>query len=410
MIIRRYRLFKELKEANYKIPQKLYNIPESVIETLKNIADMFEDYFKDLPKELITNIDNYINSIEKCKDIKQSEVLNNLELCEEQFRKLNKYLWEIFYSIAENIDLNKKIKENIENKPAFLTSFFEEDFNKKYYSDTFGKATHLLVDIRDVLKFVVDNMDTPPENAIKAIKTFENEIENIDANSFFIQTKSSKGIAADLISDLINSIFDKNNSEEKAEKRKEALKDVNVSDYTDANPELIRNFAEKYNNKLNDVDKTVLKYYHNNASYVGYVATNGCIAKGITSEMTPEGIVMLAVLSVDKFFPETDERDIDEGDIQLVLQDIKYNGGSSEAIIHYGQPKNNKKDSAFFELIVNPSTKIGDEVGRVQPKTRSASEDDPTRFLTKVGKRQSLYDWIKFVNGEDNSSRRTKKW
>lgn len=365
---------------------------DNLVNSLFNaVLKEYQKPFSNLPTSVKSSIDTCFKQLESSEskedvvvaldDLK--EVVTTAETL--SFKKRS----EVFKSVVTSEEFVNEIKKIGENNgyklelAAFKTTGCYKQLNE---------AISQVFDSLKTISF--DNLKSIDGGKLDGAKNYLLDVLRTPLNKEGELEKSDKAFF-----DLIQSI-----SPESKKKPKENVKETSV--ISSQQPKLLQTVIKKCWGRLNNVDKTVLNCYANDQTYAGYVTTGddvNLISKGISSQMTPEGIVCVCGLAMDKYFPAGEDNGDDE-DITLELQKFTYKGGSSTAIIHYGQPKGDKKDSQFFEMRVDPSVKVKNEQGRVELVIRTFDsedrEDDKSKFVTKRGKRASVYETLRMLDGK----------
>lgn len=210
-----------------------------------------------------------------------------------------------------------------------------------------------------------------------------------------------------------------NYKEDKKSKDIEVSKDINlVSEVND--PKVLSDTIKNFEEKLSDFDKNVLSNYYNGKNYGSYVNGN-FVTSGCTNKMTPEGIVILCAMALNKAFPEREE--VADDDIDLRMESINYSGGDSNAVIRYGIPKESKRhefdkdkqrygsdiDSQWLEARISPNIKMKEGKGRAELVIRTFDPKDPSKLVTNRGKRTSVVEFIREVGNLGDDGKKKKR-
>lgn len=237
--------------------------------------------------------------------------------------------------------------------------------------------------------------------------------DNVQETEKMLQGLVDKSdIEADNVEELKKEV-EADKKEDDKNKNVEVKKDI---DLKIDSPKVLADAVEKFKDKLSDFDKNVLLNYDNDSNFGSYI-NFPYVMPACTNKMTPEGIVLLCAEALNKVFPERENVDAD--DIDFRMESIDYSGGGSKAVIRYSIPEESKGhefdkenqryggdvDSQWLEARISPDIKMKDGKGRVELVIRTFDKDDQSKLVTNRGKRTSVSEFIKTLNGEGKKSR-----
>ena len=382
------------EDIKKEIDQVANDIKESdlALQLYDALTAEYQKVFSAVPTAIKTSIDTCFKEIESAD--KKEDLVIALE--------------DLQQTITNSETLSFKKRQDIFRTILTSESFAEKakDIGEKngYKLEVSAfKSTGCYKQLSAAIEQVFNAITTVSFEGLK----LDNNLVEASKNYFISVLKTPLNAENELKSD--SDAFDKLLLNINPESKNKPKEKVNIESVVSSQmPKPLQTIIKRCWKSLNDVDKTVLSCYENDQPYSGYVTGDNLIAKNISSQMTPEGIVCLCGIAADKYFPAGEDSG-DEEDITLELQKFTYKGGSSTAIIHYGQPKNKSKDSQFFEIRVDPAVKIKNEKGRAELVIRTFDDEDKSKFVTKRGKRVSVYETLKMLfNDEGGGGRRRR--
>lgn len=379
-----------------------------------------EDMFRDAPdgfKKHADEVTKTIKSLSEQGDL--SSMVVELDLFKEYMQKISDQFTayeegaldgtlkeEPFASMDQ-----KAIADNAQNIIAYLAESRKE-YNgiKEMNASTievlesinnfdFAKAGVRKPDLTNVVNELTNTILDSKDNVRETEKMLQNLVDKSD-------------IEADNVEELKKEV-EADKKEDDKNKNVEVKKDI---DLKIDSPKVLADAVEKFKDKLSDFDKNVLSNYDNDSNFGSYI-NFPYVMPACTNKMTPEGIVLLCAEALNKVFPERENVDAD--DIDFRMESIDYSGGGSKAVIRYSIPeeskghefdKENKRyggdvDSQWLEARISPDVKMKDGKGRVELVIRTFDKDDQSKLVTNRGKRTSVSEFIKTLNGEGKKSR-----
>ena len=411
----------KFNEAETDATMEILNkMPTEAKQFAQAVNKKMEDMFRDAPdgfKKHADEVTKTIKSLSEQGDL--SSMVVELDLFKEYMQKISDQFTayeegaldgtlkeEPFASMDQ-----KAIADNAQNIIAYLAESRKE-YNgiKEMNASTievlesinnfdFAKAGVKKPDLTNVVNELTNTILDSKDNVRETEKMLQNLVDKSD-------------IEADNVEELKKEV-EADKKEDDKNKNVEVKKDI---DLKIDSPKVLADAVEKFKDKLSDFDKNVLSNYDNDSNFGSYI-NFPYVMPACTNKMTPEGIVLLCAEALNKVFPERENVDTD--DIDFRMESIDYSGGGSKAVIRYSIPeeskghefdKENKRyggdvDSQWLEARISPDVKMKDGKGRVELVIRTFDKDDQSKLVTNRGKRTSVSEFIKTLNGDGKKSR-----
>ena len=399
----------------------LDKMSDSAKQFSRAVNAKFSDMMKVAPEGFAKKANELKNSINDASE------KGNIEKLVVEFNEFRKYIQEV-------ADRFNEFKENVLNSTLSKEPFASMD--KKFID----KDKQNILDYLSEMKKSYDAIEQMSEDTIDVLES----INNFDYSKAGI----SKPDLTKVVVELTNSIFDKDNTEETDNLLKEIIKkakldvedldalkkeveedekemknatiDQNIDLGDIDRPKPLADAVKKFEKNLTDFDKNILDNYYRGKDFGSLVFGGGNFVSGsCTKRMTPEAIVLLCGMALYKAFPLEGEN-VQEGDIDLRMESIKYSGGDSNAVIRYSIPEDSKGaefdtdnkrygsdiDSQWLEARIKPGVEKKDGKGIVELVIRTFDKDDPSKLVTNRGNKTSAPEFIRNVVGKQGKKGR----
>lgn len=404
---------KESEEAKAIINK----MSDSAKQFSRAVNAKFSDMMKNAPEGFSKKSDELKN------DIKDASEKGNLEKLIVDLNEFKNYMKEV-------ADRFNEFKENVLNSTLSEEPFASMD--KKFINDDKQNILDYLSEMRKGYN-AVEQMNNDTIDVLEAINNFN-----------YSKAGISKPDLTNIVSELTDGIFDKDNTDETDTFLKEILKkakldvenidalekeieqdekdmknatiDQNI-DLSDVDrPKPLADAVKRFEKNLTDFDKNVLDNYYMGKDFGSLVFGGGNFVSGsCTKRMTPEAIVLLCGMALYKAFPSEGEN-IQEGDIDLRMESIKYSGGDSNAVIRYSIPEDSKGaefdtdkkrygsdiDSQWLEARIKPGVERKEGKGIVELVIRTFDKEDQSKLVTNRGNKTSVPEFVKNVVGKQS--------
>lgn len=399
----------------------LDKMSDSAKRFARSVNDMFSKMMRTAPNGFVDRAKELKNKI---NDASEKGDLENLIVGFNDFKNYMKDISDKFNEFKENA-LNETLAEEpfasmdkaiINDDKRNILGYLSE-MRKEY-----GAIEQMNDATIDVLKSI-NNFDYAKVGArkpdlTKAVEELTNRIfdkDNTDETDKVLNEllKESK-----LDADDIDELKEDTDQNEKEMKGATIKQDISLSDID--RPKPLADAVNKFEKSLTDFDKNVLDSYYRGKDFGSLVYGNGNFVSGTcTKRMTPEAIVLLCGMALYKAFPHEGES-VQEGDIDLRMESIKYDGGNSKAVIRYSIPEDSKGaeydsstkrsgkdiDSQSLEARINPGVEKKEGKGVVNLVIKTFDKDDPSTLVTNRGNNTSVSEFIKNLLGKDKKRSR----
>lgn len=389
------------RSVNNRFSEMMRNAPNGFADRAKELENKINDASKKGDFEnLILDFNDFKNYMKEISD-KFNEFKTNVldeTLAEEPFASMDKAI----------------INEDKQNILDYLSEMCKG----------YGAIEQMNDSTIDVLKSINDfdyaKAGTRKPDLTKVVDELTNRIfdkDNTDeTNKVLNELLSESKMDADNIDELKKEV----DQDEKETKGAAIKQDISLSDVD--RPKPLADAVNKFEKSLTDFDKNILDSYYRGKDFGSFITGNGELVTGsCTKRMTPEAIVLLCGMALYKAFPHEGEN-LQEGDIDLRMESIKYNGGDSNATIRYSIPEESKGaefdsdnkryggdiDSQWLEARIKPGVEKKEGKGTVELIIRTFDKDDPSTLVTNRGNKTSVPEFIKNVLGK--SDKKKSRW
>lgn len=441
------KLFFELDTAGQKqqpteAEQEQQTVDETESEAAKEILNRMPNSAKEFARAVNVTLanqmtkapDGFDNKINDTKDsIKQLSEAGDVKVLITELDLFKDFLQEISdtYSVFRTNALKNTLNEEPfasmdkkainDNKQNILEYLSESKKNYAGFKEMVSGIVDVLKEVEgfDYAKAEVKRPDLTNVTNELTDKIFDNK-ENTQETEKMLQGLLEKAdTEANNIEELKQEVEKEDKEKKEDEKFAEENKDIQLK--VDS-PKLLADAVNKFEKDLSPLDKNILAEYYNSKGDgdLNPYMNKGYITPSTTKKMTPEARVLYCAMALNATFPERDS--VDKDDIDLRLEKIDYNGGASKAVIRYSIPEESKGadfdvdnkrsgsdiDSQWLEARIDPDVKMKDSIGRAELVIRTFDKDDPSKLVTNRGRRTSIIDFVKNLNGEDSGKKKYK--
>ena len=417
----------ETEQTENRESEEARAILDKMSDSAKRFARAVNDRFSAMMRLAPNGFADRSNELKK--NISDANEKGDLENLIVDFNDFKNYMKDIS-------DKFNEFKENALNETLAEEPFASMD--KAIINDDKQNILDYLSEMRKEYG-AIKQMNDATIDVLKSINSFD-----------YAKAGSSKPDLTKAVEELTDSIFDKNNTDDTDELLNNMLKqsksdadnidelkkevdqdeketkgakieqDISLADVD--RPKPLADAVKKFENKLTDFDKNILDSFYRGKDFGSFVTGGGDIVTGsCTKRMTPEAIVLLCGMALYKAFPHEGEN-LQEGDIDLRMESIKYNGGDSNAVIRYSIPEESKGaefdsdnkryggdiDSQWLEARIKPGVEKKEGKGVVELIIRTFDKDDPSTLVTNRGNKTSVPEFIKNVLGK--SDKKKSRW
>lgn len=389
------------RSVNNRFSEMMRNAPNGFADRAKELENKINDASEKGDFEnLILDFNDFKNYMKEISD-KFNEFKTNVldeTLAEEPFASMDKAI----------------INEDKQNILDYLS-----EMCKGY--DAIEQMNDSTIDVlKSINDFDYAKAGTRKPDLTKVVDELTNRIfdkDNTDETDRVLnELLSESKMDADSIDELKKEV----DQDEKETKGATIKQDISLSDVD--RPKPLADAVNKFEKSLTDFDKNVLDSYYRGKDFGSFITGNGELVTGsCTKRMTPEAIVLLCGMALYKAFPHEGEN-LQEGDIDLRMESIKYNGGDSNATIRYSIPEESKGaefdsdnkryggdiDSQWLEARIKPGVEKKEGKGTVELIIRTFDKDDPSTLVTNRGNKTSVPEFIKNVLGK--SDKKKSRW